>query len=84
MKIINIDVSLEDVGRVKNSLDPIDDQDLTTKSWVLANSASGSSIQKYFIPSLETYTIPQGISSVITGPMDIEGIVVLDGRLEVL
>jgi hypothetical protein len=45
---------------------------------------SGSGYQKYFIPALETYTIPLYQSSVITGPMDIEGIVVLDGRLEVL
>lgn len=47
--------------------------------------ASGSSgYQKYFIGPLETYTIPDGISSVVTGPIDIEGILVIDGRLEVL
>jgi hypothetical protein len=40
--------------------------------------------QKYHIPVSETYTIPQGVSSVVTGPMEIEGILVLDGRLEVL
>ena len=43
-----------------------------------------SSYQKYFIGPLETYTIPQGVSSVVTGPVDLEGILVLDGRLEVL
>lgn len=80
MKLISTDVSLEDVGRVKNSLDPIDAQDLVTKAWALANSSG----QKYFIPVAETYTIPQGISSVITGPFDLEGILVLDGRLEIL
>ncbi len=47
--------------------------------------ASGSSgYQKYFIGPLETYTIPDGISSVITGPLEIDGILILDGRLEVL
>jgi hypothetical protein len=46
--------------------------------------SSGGSFQKYFIASGETYSIPQYYSSVVTGPMDIEGIVVLDGRLEVL
>lgn len=49
---------------------------------IFVSSASG--YQKYFIPVAETYTIPQGISSVITGPFDLEGILVLDGRLEVL
>lgn len=43
-----------------------------------------SGFQKYFIPVSETYTIPQGVSSVITGPFDLEGILVLEGRLEVL
>lgn len=40
MKSVNTDVSLEDVGRVKNSLDPVDPQDLVTKAWVLANVAT--------------------------------------------
>lgn len=81
MKLVNTDVSLEDVGRVKNSLDPVDAQDLVTKSWALSNS---SGYQKYHVPVSETYTIPQGISSVITGPFELEGILVLEGRLEVL
>lgn len=40
MQKINSDVSLEDVGRVKNALDPIDPQDLVTKAWALANLTS--------------------------------------------
>lgn len=47
-------------------------------------SGGASGYQKYYIAPLETYTIPQNYSSVITGPMDIEGIVVVDGRLEIL
>ena len=43
-----------------------------------------SGYQKYFIGPLENYTIPDGISSVITGPLEIEGVLILDGRLEVL
>lgn len=38
---INDDISLEDVSRIKNILDPVDPQDAATKSWVLSNS-SGS------------------------------------------
>lgn len=82
MKLINVDVSLEDVGRIKNALDPVDAQDLVTKAWALANNSGG--YQKYHVPVSETYTIPQGISSVITGPFELEGILNLDGRLEIL
>lgn len=42
MKLINVDVSLEDVGRVKNSLDPVDPQDLATKAYVDASGGSAS------------------------------------------
>lgn len=45
---------------------------------------ASSGYQSYHVPISETYTIPQGISSVITGPFELEGILVLDGRLEVL
>lgn len=84
MKLINVDVSLEDVGRIKNALDPVDAQDLVTKAWALANISGGSGHQKYHVPISETYTIPQGVSSTITGPFELEGILVLEGRLEVL
>jgi hypothetical protein len=80
----NTDISLEDVGRVKNSLDPLDPQDLVTKSWFLANISSGSGFQKYRVQSGDTYTIPQFISSVVTGPFEIEGILEINGRLEIL
>ena len=50
----------------------------------LPSSPSGSSYQKYYVAPSETYTIPNGISSVVTGPMEIEGILDLQGRLEVL
>ena len=43
-----------------------------------------SSYQKYFVGPLENYTIPQGVSSVVTGPLEVEGVLILDGRLEVL
>lgn len=81
----NVDISLEDVGRVKNSLDPIDLQDLVTKAWFLANASTGSSYQKYFIGA-ESYTIPINFSSVISGPFEVDsgGIVTVDGRLEIL
>lgn len=84
MKQVLTDISLEDVGRVKNALDPIDNQDLVTKAWFLANLSASSSYQKYYVAPAETYTIPNGISSVVTGPMEIEGILDLQGRLEVL
>lgn len=45
---------------------------------------SSGSYQKYYVAPSETYTIPNGISSVVTGPMEIEGILDLQGRLEVL
>ena len=45
---------------------------------------SGGGYQKYKVAPLETYTIPDGISSVITGNMEIEGVLVLEGRLEIL
>ena len=45
---------------------------------------SGGGFQKYYIAPLETYLIPVNYSSVITGPLEIEGIVTLDGRLEVI
>lgn len=41
-------------------------------------------VQKYQVAVSETYTIPQGISSVVTGPLEMEGILVLEGRLEVI
>lgn len=40
--------------------------------------------QKYYVAPLEIYTISSGISSVISGPFENEGIVILNGRLEVL
>lgn len=49
--------------------------------WVLQESEN---YQKYLVLSGTTYTIPQGISSVITGPLELEGILELNGRLEVL
>ncbi len=49
--------------------------------WVLQ---SAENYQKYLIPTGETHTIPQGVSSVITGPLELEGILELNGRLEVL
>jgi len=45
---------------------------------------SGGGFQKYYIAPLETYLIPVNFSSVITGPLEIDGIIVLDGRLEVI
>ena len=50
----------------------------------IRSAGAGSGYQKYHVPISETYTIPQGVSSVITGPLDLEGILVLEGRLEVL
>ena len=52
----------------------------------LANlpSGLGGGYQRYFIAVAETYTIPINTSSVITGPLDNEGILVLEGRLEIL
>ncbi len=50
----------------------------------IRSAGAGSNYQKHYVPVSETYTIPQGISSVITGPFELEGILVLDGRLEVL
>lgn len=82
MKLVNVDVSLEDVARVKNALDPIDPQDYVTLSYMLANAVGG--YQKYHVPAATTYTIPQGVSSVVTGALEIEGILTLDGRLEVI
>lgn len=40
--------------------------------------------QKYYVGPADTYLIPQGVSSVITGPLEIEGVLTLEGRLEVL
>ncbi len=48
------------------------------------SSSTAESYQKYFVASSETYTIPNSISSVITGPMIIEGVVVIEGRLEII
>jgi hypothetical protein len=50
----------------------------------IRGASGGSAYQKYFIASAETYSIPQYFSSVVTGPLDIDGVIVLDGRLEVL
>lgn len=50
----------------------------------IRGAGAGSNYQKYHVPVSETYTIPQGISSVVTGPFELEGILVLDGRLEVI
>jgi hypothetical protein len=50
----------------------------------IRGAGAASSYQKYKVAPLETYTIPDGISSVITGNMEIEGILVLEGRLEIL
>lgn len=46
--------------------------------------ASGSSFQKYAVAIAETYTIPFGISSVVSGPLDNEGTLEIIGRLEIL
>ncbi len=85
MKEIVVDLSLEGVARVKNALDPIDPQDYVTLAYMIANGVGGSGgYQKYYVAPTDTYLMPLGVSSVITGPLDIEGVLTLEGRLEVL
>lgn len=81
MKQVLTDISLENIGRVKNSLDPIDPQDLVTLAFLLA---TGAGFQKYKVASGQTYTIPDGISSVVSGSFQNEGTLVVEGRLEIL
>lgn len=50
----------------------------------IRGAGSGSGYQKYIIAVGETYSIPLGVSSVITGPMENDGIVDVLGRLEIL
>jgi hypothetical protein len=50
----------------------------------IRSASAGSSFQKYFIASGESYVIPEFCSSVITGPLEIEGVLEVCGRLEVL
>lgn len=52
--------------------------------WVLQSGSTAENYQKYFVTSGDTYIIPEGISSVVTGPLAIDGILELNGRLEVL
>jgi hypothetical protein len=79
------DISLEDVARVKNALDPIDPQDYVTKAFGDANySGSGSGYQKYFVQSAESYSIPIYISSVISGAFITDGSTEVSGKLEVI
>jgi hypothetical protein len=52
--------------------------------WVLQSAGTAETYQKYFVATAETYTIPQGVSSVVTGPLEFEGIIELNGRLEVI
>jgi hypothetical protein len=46
--------------------------------------AGSSGYQKYYVASTETYTIPTSVSSVITGPFMNDGVLIVEGRLEVL
>jgi len=46
--------------------------------------AGSSGYQKYQVNSTETYTIPTGVSSVITGPFMNDGVLIVEGRLEVI
>ena len=48
------------------------------------DTITGSSFQKYAVAIAETYTIPLGISSVVSGPFDNEGTLEIIGRLEIL
>lgn len=85
MKPHYVDLDLDSVARVKNALDPIDPQDYVTKSFGDANySGVSSGYQKYYVAPLENYSIPIGFSSVITGPFDFQGVLSLEGRLEIL
>jgi hypothetical protein len=55
-----------------------------TGTFDFSGGGGSESTQKFEIITGETYEIPERISSVISGPFIVEGIVELNGKLEVL
>ena len=79
-KEVSSDLDFLEVSRGVNVPDPVAPLDMANKRYVDLRG----SYQKYSVGISETYTIPDGISSVVSGPFELEGILNIEGRLEIL
>jgi hypothetical protein len=85
MKPVVVDLSLEDVARIKNALDPIDPQDYVTKSFGDANYGATSGAENFSFHKIvtgktvkieaEQHMICTSLE--IDGFLDVEGAVVM-------